>query len=98
MAEVRQMGALLAAGRALPCPLPMRCAPLSAIGDIFALMRDLRAMGETNALNDAAPNARRRGPSVRTGRLPSTQNRFPDEAGRIRATFEVIFLTGWAPA
>jgi hypothetical protein len=24
-------------------------------------------------------------------------DRFPDEEGRIRATFEVIFLTGWAP-
>jgi SAM-dependent methyltransferase len=94
MAEVRQMGALLQrAGLALPVADALRTTV--SYGDIFALMRDLRAMGETNALN-----ARHRTPATRTlfARASAIyQNRFPDEAGRIRATFEVIFLTGWAP-
>jgi hypothetical protein len=74
MAEVRQMGALLQrAGLALPVADALRTTV--SYGDIFALMRDLRAMGETNALND-----RHRTPATRTlsrGRLPSTRTAFP---------------------
>jgi len=94
MAEVRQMGALLQrAGLALPVADALR----STVNyrDIFALMRDLRAMGETNALFD-----RHRSPATRRlfARAAAIYaDRFPVEAGRIRATFEVIFLTGWAP-
>jgi SAM-dependent methyltransferase len=51
MAEVRQMGALLQrAGLALPVADAHRMTV--SYGDIFALMHDLRAMGETNALID----------------------------------------------
>jgi SAM-dependent methyltransferase len=59
-----------------------------------ALMRDLRGMGETNALT-----ARRRFLSratlARAGAIYA--ERFADADGRIPATFEVLFLTGWAP-
>jgi NADH dehydrogenase [ubiquinone] 1 alpha subcomplex assembly factor 5 len=62
--------------------------------DMGALMRDLRGMGETNALA-----ARRRFLSRAT--LERAQaiyaGRFGDAEGRIPATFEVLFLTGWAP-
>ena len=62
--------------------------------DMLALMHDLRGMGETNALT-----ARRRFLSRAT--LARAQaiyaERFGDSDGRIPATFEVLFLTGWAP-
>jgi NADH dehydrogenase [ubiquinone] 1 alpha subcomplex assembly factor 5 len=64
--------------------------------DALALMRDLRGMGETNALV-----ARRRTPLRRAtlGRaLALYGERFGLSDGRIPASFEMLFLTGWAPA
>jgi NADH dehydrogenase [ubiquinone] 1 alpha subcomplex assembly factor 5 len=62
--------------------------------DMLALMRELRGMGETNALA-----ARRRFLSratlARAGAIYA--ERFGTGDGRIEATFEVLFLTGWAP-
>jgi SAM-dependent methyltransferase len=62
--------------------------------DIAALMRDLRGMGETNALA-----ARRRflgrATIARAGAIYA--ERFATAEGRLPATFEVLFLTGWAP-
>jgi len=94
MAEVRQWGALLQrAGLALPVadslPSDVR------YDDLFALMRDLRQMGETNALLERHRRPVRRSLFNRAAALYAT--RFGDEAGRLRATFELIFLTGWAP-
>jgi SAM-dependent methyltransferase len=62
--------------------------------DMLALMRDLRSMGETNALA-----ARRRFLSRATLARAAAiyAERFPAPEGRITATFEVLFLTGWAP-
>ena len=62
--------------------------------DMLALMRDLRGMGETNALA-----ARRRFLSRATIARASAiyAERFGDTDGRIPATFDVLFLTGWAP-
>ena len=62
--------------------------------DLPALLRDLRGMGETNAL------AARRGFLRRTTLARAALNyaeRFGDTAGRLPATFEVVFLCGWAP-
>lgn len=94
MADVRDLGGLLQrAGLALPVAdtLTLR----ASYADIFALGRDLRAMGEANALA-----ARQRKPVPRTlfeiaDELYKAS--FPDGDGRIRATFELVFLTGWAP-
>jgi SAM-dependent methyltransferase len=62
--------------------------------NILALMRDLRGMGETNALA-----ARRRflgrATLARAGAIYT--ERFGATDGRIAATFEILFLTGWAP-
>jgi SAM-dependent methyltransferase len=62
--------------------------------DLLALLRDLRGMGETNALA-----ARRRflgrATLARAGAIYA--ERFAAADGRIPATFEVLFLTGWAP-
>jgi len=93
-ADVRDMGALLQrAGFALPVvdtePLVVR------YGDMFGLMADLRAMGATNALA-----ARLRKPTPRRLFLRAAEiyaERFSDPDGRVRATFELIFVSGWAP-
>ena len=62
--------------------------------DILALMRDLRGMGETNALS-ARRGFLRRATLARAGAIYA--ERFGGADGRIPATFEVLFLTGWAP-
>jgi hypothetical protein len=94
MGEVRQMGALLQrAGLALPVAdvLPQR----ANYADLWALMRDLRAMGETNALADRHRRPARRALFERAAAIYAAH--FPEAGGRIRATFELVFLTGWAP-
>jgi hypothetical protein len=62
---------------------------------VFALMHDLRRMGATNALVD-----RRRAPLKRATLMRMAQiyaERFADADGRLRATFEIVWLSGWAP-
>jgi hypothetical protein len=58
-------------------------------------MRDLRAMGEANALSQRLRKPTRRAVFDEAAKLYAEH--FSDADGRIRATFEVIFLTGWAP-
>jgi SAM-dependent methyltransferase len=93
-ADLRDMGALLQrAGFALPVTdvdrLTVRYAsPLD-------LMHDLRRMGATNALIE-----RRRRPLKRATLARMMQiygERFADTDRRIRATFEIVWLSGWAP-
>lgn len=96
MGEIRDLGGLLArAGLALPVAdhLPLRL----SYRDLFHLSADLRAMGETNALTD-----RLRGPTRREIFARAAVDyaaRYPDAAdpARVIATFDMIFLTGWAP-
>ena len=93
-ADLRDIGSLLQrAGFALPVidvdSLVVR------YDDAFALMQDLRRMGATNILLE-----RRKAPSRRTTLLRMAQiyrERFADPDGRIRATFDLIWLSGWAP-
>ena len=59
------------------------------------LIDDLRAMGETNALVDRARQPLSR--PVLGRALEIYAERFADPDGRIRATFDIITLTGWAP-
>jgi SAM-dependent methyltransferase len=63
--------------------------------DALALMRDLRGMGETNALTARRRTPLRRATLARAALLYAERFGLPD--GRIPATFEVLFLTGWAP-
>lgn len=94
MIDLRDAGALLQrAGFALPVCDVERIVVRYA--DAFALMRDLRRMGATNILSE-----RRRAFSRRTTLLRMAQvyaERFADPDGRLRATFDVIWLSGWAP-
>lgn len=63
--------------------------------DLLALMRDLRGMGETNALMARRRGGLRRATLARAALIYA--ERFGDSEGRIPATFEVMFLCGWAP-
>ncbi len=93
-ADLRDVGALLQrAGFALPVTdvdqLVVR------YDNALALMEDLRRMGATNVMIE-----RRRMPTRRATMLRMSQiyaERFSDPDGRIRATFDVIWLSGWAP-
>ena len=62
--------------------------------DLPALVRDLRAMGETNQLAGAL-RPLSRSVFARAAALYAERHGEPD--GRIPATFEIINLTGWAP-
>ena len=63
--------------------------------DVFALLRDLRGMGEANALFDRLRHPTRRTIFARAAAI--YQERFADREGRLPATFQILFLTGWAP-
>lgn len=93
-ADVRDVGALLQrAGFALPV------ADVEAVTvryqDMFALLRDLRAMGATNALLGRLRKPTRRAVFLRAAELYSEG--FSDPDGRVRATFSIIWMSGWAP-
>jgi SAM-dependent methyltransferase len=93
-ADLRDVGALLQrAGFALPVTDVDRI--VVRYDNALALMQDLRRMGATNILVE-----RRRTPTRRATLLRMAQiygERFADPDGRIRATFDVIWLSGWAP-
>jgi len=61
----------------------------------FALMKDLRGMGETSVLADRPRTPATRSLFLRTAEIYA--QRFADPDGRIRATFEIIHAAGWAP-
>jgi NADH dehydrogenase [ubiquinone] 1 alpha subcomplex assembly factor 5 len=63
--------------------------------DMLALMRDLRGMGETNALSARRRTPLRRRTLMRGAALYAERYGLRD--GRIPATFEILWLTGWAP-
>jgi NADH dehydrogenase [ubiquinone] 1 alpha subcomplex assembly factor 5 len=64
--------------------------------NVLALMRDLRGMGETNALAGRRRSTLRRATLTRAGAVYA--DRFGLADGRIPATFEILYLTAWAPA
>jgi SAM-dependent methyltransferase len=93
-ADLRDVGGLLQrAGFALPVTDVDRV--VVRYSNAFGLMQDLRRMGATNVLVE-----RRRIPTRRTTILRMAEiygERFADADGRIRATFDIIWLSGWAP-
>lgn len=93
-AEVRDLGALLQrAGFALPVVDVDRITV--RYDDVFALMRDLRGMAATNILTERRRTPLRRATLLRMAEIYREQ--FADGNGRIRATFDMIWLSGWAP-
>lgn len=92
-ADVRDMGALLQrAGFALPVADVERL--VARYSNLTALVKDLRAHGQGNALNGRRRNF--------TGRrmlnaLTAHYAKYHANDGKLVATFETIYLTGWAP-
>lgn len=94
-ADVRDAGALLQrAGFALPVTDIDEATV--RYDTMFDLMRDLRAMGATNSLVQRSRTPAGRALFVEAARIYA--ERFSDDDGRIRATFNTIWLSGWAPA
>jgi len=93
-ADVRELGALLQrAGFALPVVDNERLT--TRYDSAFALMHDLRSMGATNVQHERRRTPLRRATLERMAALYA--ERFADTDGRVRATFEIIWLSGWAP-
>ena len=94
MADVRDLGSLLQrAGFTLPV------ADMDTITVTYdhpvKLMHDLRAMGEANCLTDRSHRFMRRDVLMRACALYSDRHGGAD--GRIPATFQIVYLTGWHP-
>jgi len=93
-ADVRDLGGLLQrAGFALPVADVERTTVLYR--DLTSLVRDLRELGETNALagRDRIPLSR----ATISKAVELYAANHADKQGRLRATFEIVYLTGWAP-
>ena len=93
-ADVRDMGGLLQrAGFALPV------ADVETVtvrySTMFGLLRDLRAMGATSALLDRPRQPLARTVLHRAAEIYAERHADPD--GRIRATFSIVWLSGWVP-
>jgi len=95
MADLRDAAGLLQrAGFALP--VADRDTLTVGYTDALALMRDLGGMGESNAIRLRAPGPIRRAVLAEAARL--YEMRHAMGGGRVRASFEIIYLSGWAPA
>ncbi|HEX2593224.1 MAG TPA: methyltransferase domain-containing protein [Rhizomicrobium sp.] len=93
-ADVRDMGGLLQrAGFALPVADVERTTV--RYRDFSTLISDLRAAGETNALAKRQKNFLKRSTLVASAKHYADTHADPD--GRLRATFDIVYLTGWAP-
>jgi SAM-dependent methyltransferase len=93
-ADLRDVGALLQrAGFALPVTDVDRV--VVRYDSVFGLMHDLRRMAATNVLVERRRMPTRRATMLRMAEIYS--ERFADPDGRIRATFDIIWLSGWAP-
>ncbi|MGD0143148.1 MAG: methyltransferase domain-containing protein [Rhizomicrobium sp.] len=93
-ADVRDLGGLLQrAGFALPVADVERIGV--AYSEFSTLVNDLRGLGETNAL--AERSRKFLGRDTLAATLAHYSAADADESGRLRATFEVMTLTAWAP-
>jgi SAM-dependent methyltransferase len=92
--DLRDLGGLLQrAGFALPVT---DCdAFVVRYDDMFGLLRDLRAMGATNVLAAGARRPLKRAVVLRAADI--YRETFADPDGRIRASVEILWLSGWAP-
>ena len=93
-ADVRDLGGLLQrAGFALPVADVERT--VVRYRELPRLFSDLRAIGETNVLATRKLEALSK--RMLAAVIGEYQTRFGDPEGRLPATFEIVFLTGWAP-
>lgn len=93
-ADLRDVGALLQrAGFALPVTDVDQL--IVRYDNAFALMADVRRMGATNVMIERRRTPTRIATMLRMSEIYA--HRFSDPDGRIRATFDIIWLSGWAP-
>jgi SAM-dependent methyltransferase len=93
-ADLRDLGSLLQrAGFALPVTDIEHV--VVRYDSAFALMRDLRRMGATNILAERRRTPLRREVLLRTAEIYAERFSHPD--GRVPATFDIVWLSGWAP-
>lgn len=93
-AELSDLGGLLQrAGLALP--VVDRDTITISYPDPFALMRDLRGMGEGNAMRQRRRRPTRRAVLTRAAEIYRARHGTAD--GRVPATFQVLYMTGWRP-
>ncbi|MEX0337643.1 MAG: SAM-dependent methyltransferase, partial [Arenibacterium sp.] len=95
MAEIRDLGGLLQRS-GLNLPVVDSFEAVAEYQDIWHLMRDLRAMGESNALANRLRRFTARVVFSEAQRIYA-ENFSQPGSSRLRATFEILCLTGWAP-
>ena len=94
MAEIRELGAILQrAGLALPVADTLKIP--TTYRDIFHLMRDLRAMGETNIMTARATSFTTKSLFDLAQLIYSKE--YASSKDRLNCTFDLVFLSGWAP-
>ncbi|MGA9794121.1 MAG: methyltransferase domain-containing protein [Rhizomicrobium sp.] len=94
LADLRDLGALLQrAGFALPVADSERT--VVRYRAFETLVSDLRTLGETNALSQRSRKFLRR--DTLAASLAHYRERHAEPDGRLRATFDIAYLTGWAP-
>ncbi|MGN6145483.1 MAG: methyltransferase domain-containing protein [Mesorhizobium sp.] len=93
-ADVRDAGALL---QRADLALPVADVEDTTVryDTLFDLAADLRAMGETSALADRSRRPAGRRLFARAAEIYA--ERFADPDGRVRATFSLVWMSGWAP-
>lgn len=97
MGEIRDLGALLSrAGLALP--VADLVSQRASYRDLIHLARDLRAMGEGNAMAARLRRPTRREVFARASALLAQHHPDRDDPSRVTATFDLVFLTGWSPS
>lgn len=97
MGDIRDMGGLIGrAGLALPVAdlVPQK----ASYRDLIRLARDLRAMGEGNAMAARLRRPTRRDVFARAAAIMAGHHADRDDPSRITVTFDLVFLTGWAPS
>jgi SAM-dependent methyltransferase len=93
-ADVRELGALLQrAGLALPVADVDRVTV--RYSSVLSLMHDLRGMGATSVLIERRRKPLRRATLLRMAELYADM--FADPDGKLRATFDIVWLSGWVP-
>jgi SAM-dependent methyltransferase len=92
-ADVRDLGGLLQrAGFTLPVADVERTTV--HYRELPRLFADLRALGETNVLADRSPRFLSR--RIVRNLVAEYASRFTDDEGRFVASFDIVYLTGWA--
>ena len=94
MGEIRDLGALLQRAD-FAMPVADTATKTVTYANMGRLVTDLRLMGENNALSARHKSFAPRGLFEAASQIYA--DAFKSEGGRVKATFDLVFLTGWAP-